>query len=820
MTHFIRDFSYAFRLTRKSPRFALSVIAPLALGIGLNGAIFLLVDTLLLRPLPVNNPNELVRIVQVIQNLGPRGYYTYDTLRALRKRCTSFSDIAAYADWNAAVRDASGASRIRAQIVTGNFFTALGVQAQYGRALTSADELQVTARPPVVLSYPYWHQQLHADPNVIGQNLKLEDQQFVIVGVMPRAFNGIEAETTPDIRVPLIAAGMLARGNTNVDSYLKFEYSLFARLRPGVSVSAAQAEATSIVDALKEVQDGRSVRDEHLEVQSIAKGVSLIRPKFANALILLMCGVGLLLLMICANVGGLLLARTAARREEVAVRLAIGGTTGRLLSQFLTESLVLAAIGCAAGVWLAILATPLILRGMPVVRDLGATALTLSLDIRPDARFYSFAIALCVICALFAGLPAAFQAIRGDLNTELRSTRGTARQPLRWALVALQIGLCTFLLAGAGLLVSTFERLRALDPGFDRDHIVTFSIDPDMAHYKPEEVPALQQRLADAVRLLPGVQSDGIAVIGLMRGTGMKTTVAPEGQIAPRSDFLNTSLNSVTPDYFETMRIPVLEGRNFRPNEPEAKPAPVIVNRAFVRRFFPTVDPIGRKLGTGTEKVAAGEYEIVGVVGDAKYRNLRETIPPTMYRPFHPDLKFTSAFILNVRTRNQPDGIIQPVRRALDSIDPRLPFYEVHTLAEEVNATLWAERFLAWLSGVFSVVAAILATLGIYATLAYAIAQSRREIGIRVALGAGAADILGRFSSRPLRYAVSGMALGLLGFWAATPAFRSLLYEVSSSDPWNMICAAAAVLLIALISTLVAAGGALRLDPAAVLREE
>lgn len=820
MTHFLRDLSYAFRLIRKSPHFALSIVAPIALGIGLNGAIFLLVDALLLRPLPVKQPSELVRLVQVVQNLGPRSYYTYEVLQKVRQRSTSFSDIAGYADWNAAVRDSSGATRVRAQVVTGNFFSTLGVSALYGRTLTAADELQPVARQPVVLSYPYWRRQFRADPNVIGQNLTLEDQQFTIVGVTPREFNGVEVETTPDIRVPLIAAGLIARGNFDVDSYLKLEYTLIARLRSGVTLQRAQAETRSIVDAMREVQDRDSTRDEHLEVQSIATGVSLIRPKFASALVLLMSGVGLLLLMICANVGGLLLARTTARREEIAVRLAIGATSGRLVRQFLTESLVLTGIGAAAGIALAILATPLLIHAIPVLRDLGATALTISLDLRPDARFYLFAALLCLACALFAGLPAALQATRGDLHTALKTARGTARQPLRWALVAIQIGLCTFLLAGAELLVSTFQHLRSLDPGFDRDHIVTFSIDPDMAHYSGQQTADLQTRLMSAVRGLPGVESTGISVIGLMRGTGMKTTVAPEGQIAPRSDFLNTSLNSVSPDYFDTMGIRLLEGRNFRRNEPDSKPAPVIVNRAFVRRFFPARDAIGERFGTGTGKAAPADYQIIGVVSDAKYRNLREVIPPTLYRPFQPDLKFTSAFILNVRTRNRPEGIIQPVRQALNNIDPRLPFYEVHTLAEEVDATLWAERLLAWLSALFSGVAAVLAILGVYATLAYAVAQSRREIGIRVALGAGSGDILRRFSARPLRYAAIGLAFGILSFWAVTPAFRSLLYEISSSDPRNMLQASAMVLLIALASTLVAAGGALRLDPATVLRDE
>jgi predicted permease len=820
MTVFLRDLRHALRLVRKSPLFSLYVIAPLALGIGLNGAIFLLMDALLLRPLPVKNPETLVRLVQVIQNLGPRSYYTYGALESLERKSTSFSEIIGYADDNAAVRDTSGANRVRVQVVTGNFFTALGVQALYGRVLTPADAFAAAAAPPVVLSYPYWQGQFHSDPDIVGKTLTLEERPFTIVGVMPRQFNGLEVETTPDLRIPLIAAGLLSKNDADHDSYRKFDYALAARLRPGVTLDQARIESTTIVNASMDVQSGAAIRDEHLEVQPIANGVSLIRPRFAGALILLMSGVGLLLLMICANVGGLLLARAASRREETAVRLAMGATTGRLIRQWLTESLVLTLIGGAAGLWIAFAAAPLFLRAIPTLRDLGATAVPLSVDLRPDFRLVAFAVGLCLLCTLFAGLPAAIQATRGNLHSGLRSTRASSRQPLRWTLVAIQVGLCTFLLAGAGLLISTFRHLRALDPGFDRDHVVTFSLDPGMAHYTPEQGADLQTRLVGAVRSLPGVESVGTAVLGLMRGTGMKTTVAPEGQVAQRSDFMNTSINAVSPDYFETMGIRFLGGRNLRPNELQSTPEPVIVNRAFVRRFFPGVDPIGQKFGTGTGKPVPGSMQVVGVVSDAKYRSLREAIPPTIYHLQYAVIKFSNAFVLHVRTSNRPEGIIEAVRKQLNAIDPRLPFYEVHTLAEEVNSTLWAERLLAWLSAVFSAVAAILATLGVYATLAYAITQSRREIGIRVALGAGATDVLRRFSIRPVIFAAIGVLLGIAGFYAATPAFRSVLYEVSPSDPLTLAAAAGSVLLIALAATLVAIRGALRVDPAIVLRQE
>ena len=820
MTGFLRDLGYAFRLIRKSPLFSFYVIAPLALGIGLNGAIFMLVDALLLRPLPVKKPEELVRVVQVIQNLGPRSDYTYDAFQALEQKSTSLTGVIGYADANTAVRDASGISRIRCQIVTGNFFSSLGVQPLYGRILISSDAFTAAGSPPVVVSYPFWRRQLHADPNIAGKTISLEDQPFTVVGVMPQRFNGLEVESSPDLFVPLIAASMVSKSDPDANSFRKFEYSVVARLRPGVNLEHARAETAAIVYAVMNMQPGTAIRDERLELQRIGNGISMIRPKFASGLILLMSGVGLLLVMICANVGGLLLARASARREETAVRRAIGATTGRLVRQWLTESLALTAIGGILGLCIAIAAAPLLVRALPPLRDFSAALLTLSLDLRPDVRVIGFAILLCAGCVLLAGLPASLQAGRANLQSSLKAARVTSRQPLRWMLVAVQIGLCTFLLAGAGLLVSTFRHLRALDPGFDRDHVVTFSIDPGMARYTPEQAVALRTRLLRTVRDLPGVESAGTAVLGLMRGTGVKTTIAPEGQITPRSDFLNSSLNYISPEYFDTMRIPLLAGRNFRADEPESKPSRVIVNRAFVRRFFPTVDPIGGRFGVGTDKIVPGDYEIIGVVGDAKYRSLREVAPPTVYHFRFSDPKFNPGFILHVRTSNQPESIIQPVRRVLNDIDPRLPFFEVRTLAEEVDATLWAERLLAWLSTVFAVVAAVLATLGVYATLAYAISQSRREIGIRVALGAQVPDVLRLFSARPMRFAALGVLLGVAGFYAATPAFRSVLYEVSSTDPITMISAVAAVLAIALAATVVAVSGALRVDPAIVLRDE
>jgi hypothetical protein len=306
-----------------------------------------------------------------------------------------------------------------------------------------------------------------------------------------------------------------------------------------------------------------------------------------------------------------------------------------------------------------------------------------------------------------------------------------------------------------------------------------------------------------------------------MRGTGLKTSIAPAGQRSPHGEFMNTSLNGVSPDYFETMGMRFLSGRNFRADEPKTKPEPVVVNRAFVRHFLQGSDAIGEKFGLGFDKEPANaRYQIIGVVSDAKYRSLREVIPPTMYQLWLGEPQGAEPFILHVRTRNRPDAIIGPVESALRAIDPRLPFFEIHTLAEEVNGTLWAERVLAWLSTAFAIVAAVLAAMGVYATLAYAIAQSKREIGIRMALGAAPLEVARLLSARPMLVASLGVAAGAAAFYAASPLFRNVLFGVSATDPLAVIGGAALVLSIAMLTTMVAVSGAMRVSPASVLREE
>jgi len=818
----IQDIRYTLRLARKSPDFFATVIALLGLGIGLNCAIFSLLDALLLRPLPVARPNELVRLVQVAAPLGVRSSFRYNTYRELSQRAKSFTAVFAYYDFILALRDSSGARSSRCQIVSGSFFSALGVRPLYGRVLTPGDELHAPDVLPAVISNAFWTQAYARDPAAVGKRLTLHNREFTVVGVMPREFHGVQLETAPDLFIPLIAVEGLF-DDPDLNSYRKLGYTLVARLRPGVTLRAAQTEAESIFKAAVEeefhgAQEASYWTTGQFQLQPIANGVSLLRPKFASALLLLMVGGGLLLLIVCANIGGLLLARTAARRGEIAIRLAIGATRGHLVRQWLTETLLLSIAGGILGVAAAWISIPLLAHVLPPVRDLSATLVTLSLDLKPDFRLLAFSFLLCLASALLAGLPSAMQTIRRDLHTALKSARATPHQPLRWMLVSLQVALCTVLLSVAGLLVSTFQHLRALDPGFDRDHVVTLSLDTSLLNYTPQQTRSVRLRLEAAVRELPRVSAAGDASRGLMRGTGIKTTVAQAGQIAAASEFLNTSLNRVSPEYFEAMGIHFLAGRNFRQDEPAIEPHPMIVNQAFVRHLCPVGDPLGRLFGLGWKRPAKPDREIIGVVSDAKYRSLREAMQPIAYAPWAPDQN--ESFILHVRTRNDPAAVIGPVRRVLHTIDPRLPFDEIHTLAEEVDVSLWPERTLAWLSAAFSIAAAALAALGVFGALAYAIAQMKREIGIRVALGAPPVAVIRLLLAKPAVFASVGVAAGVVAFLFLAPALSGLLYGVVATDPEALTGAAATVLGLTLLSTLAAARAALCLNPASVLRED
>jgi len=809
----------AFRALLRSPGFLAAAVGLLALGVGANSVIFSVFNALLLRPLPVRHPEELVRMVQKVPRLGTRSDFPFEFYQALRDHSTTLSAVFGDLDWLAVMNEPAPAEQVRVAVVTPEFFGVLGAQAFLGRALTLDDGRDTPGTPPAVLSYGFWQRRFHSDPRALGRTLTLHGHPFLIVGVMPSEFNGITADTSPDVRVPQRAFPLLALAVTARPAYTSLE--LAGRLKPGVTLAQAQAECQSIwrasMEALYGGEAGRASGDLEFQLRRgmlldpLEHGVSVLRDRFGLALQLLCGCVGLLLLLICTNVAGLLLARSAARREETAIRLAIGATHGRLVRQALVESTLLAALGSVSGWLLAWFSTPLLVRALPPIRDFATTPLAISLNVTPDWRVALFSGGVAILVALLCGAGPALGAARADLEGVLRGARSRSAWRGRRGIIVAQTALCTFLLAGAALLVRSFDRLRGMNPGFDRDHVVTFTADPGLDGYTDAQAATLRLALMERVRRIPGVAQVAAASLPLMRGSGMKTTIAPEGQSTTPADFLNTSLNGVTPEYFETLGIPIVAGRALAETDREAKPIRVVVNQAFARRFFPGVDAVGKRFAGSMQP----SYQIVGVCADAKYRSLREPMIPTFYT-----LSVNSSFVLQVRTRMLPESVEQPVRQALAALDPALPFVEVHTMAEEVETSAAAERLTASLASIFAVLAALLVAVGIYGMLAFAVAQRRREIGIRMALGARPARIGRMIGVQALALAAGGAALGIAAIVPVARWIRSLLYDVAPSDSASLAVAALFVLAVAAMAALMPAVRAATTEPAAALRDE
>ena len=828
LENLFQDFRYGARMLAKNPGFALLIIGLLAVGIGSITVIFSLFDAVFLRPLPVRYPEELVRMAQqYLPKIRSQSHFRYAYYEVLRDHATTLAAVFGETGTNFhfAMSDPEPPEEITVNGVTPNFFEALGVRALRGRVLLPDDADERAGLPPAVLSYGFWQRRFGGDPSVVNRRtILVNGHRFVIVGVMPGDFNGLTVDTAPDVRVPLRAYLPLVKFPRE-----QLWFELAGRLKPGVARSQAESECQGLWRSTMEnyfrdvdkfpPQAASRLLAQGMHLEPVARGVSLLRDRYGDVLKLLMASVALLLLIVCTNVAGLLLERAAARQEEITVRLAVGATRFRLVGQMLAENLLLAVLGAVGGMAVAVAGLPLATRGLPPIRAYPNPSLVpLSVDIGINWRVFLFLLVVSVAATFLFSMGPALAVSRSNLDSLLRAARSSASVRGRQVLIALQIGLCTFLLAIASLFVRTFQQLQRVDPGFDRDHIATFTL--DLNAYAGKTAVFLKT-FTERVRALPGVMSVGISSIGVMRGTGTAMTVAPTGQRLTPADFLNTSTISVSPDYFNTMAIHILAGRDFIPSDvPEPKPVGsvrVVVNQAFEQRFFPNTQPLGKLFGRGVPgDVTTEMYEIVGVVSDSKYRSLRAPIVPVFYTC---ETDFDQ-FVLNVRTRTRPDAIIAPVRKTLASLDPGLPFLEVHTLAEEADISMAGERITAALASLFGGIAALLVGVGIYGLLAYVVAQRRREIGIRMALGAQPSQIGKLIARQTLVMMGTGIIAGLGAAFAAGHAIRSLLYGVSPQDPKSLIAAVIFVALTAAAGTIIPAVRAARVDPMVALRYE
>lgn len=812
----------ALRSLAKSPGFTLVTSGLLAVGIGASTLMFSVFDAVLVRPLPVQHPESLVRIVQRHPKLPTTGNVPLGYYETLRKYSTSLSSVFGEAQLQISLTEPPPSEALQVYLPTPEYFEALGVHALYGRALSPDDAKEDMGAPPAVLSYNFWKKRFAGDHSAIGKTLALQGHRFVIVGVLPKGFNGFSADVEPDLRVPLRALPLLWTSPAHLSMNVPFE--LAGRLKAGITRAHAESECLALWQG--EVRTYYPDHPRQAEFQSelgvaldaLEHGYSILGDRYEAALRLLRDCVALVLVLICVNLAGLMLARSATRTEDIAIQLALGATRVRLLWEMLTESLLLSLSGLAGGILISKFLAQRLPDFLPTLRDVDTRALSVSLDLGLNNRVFLFSLATAVLTVALFGLAPAVVASRTSLDSILRGLQATKVWRGRKVLLSLQIAICTLLLVMAGLLVLTLHGLYQANTGFDRDHVVTFTVDPWLASWTREETKPRIRSLLERVRQLPGVAGAGLSYRGVMRAYGIGMTVAPAGERIESTDFLNTSVNTVSPGYFNAMGMRVLEGRDFSAEDsPQEKPIKVVVNEAFAQKLFPHDDPIGRLFGNDDAgKVAGPTYVIVGVVSNAKYRSMREPMNPIFYKSAD---NFSGGFVLNVRTLGNPESIIGPVRHALAAIDPATPLLEVGTLSQEINDSTARERFMAYLATSFGALAAFLTAVGMYGLLAQLLAERVREVGIRMALGARRSDIGALLGKQVLTMTGIGILLGICAALGIGPWLRSSLYGVEPRNFLVFLEVAVFVFLVILAGSAVPLIRFLNIEPGNALRQ-
>ncbi|MBV8201653.1 MAG: ABC transporter permease, partial [Acidobacteria bacterium] len=738
------------------------------------------------------------------------------------------------------------AETARYQLVSGNFFTLLGVGMEVGRPFTAAEDTTPGAHPLAVLSDGYWRRRFGGDPGVVGKPLVVNGVTLTVLGVARHGFRGVLADEAPDLFLPVTLRDVVKfQGSTHVDAPGDFTkpfwnqpnvswLQLFARRRPGVGAARASAllnvlygrEKRAELVGREDPDDRKAVLGQRLVLDPGARGISLLRRSLTQPLLLLLAVAGLVLLIACANVANLLLARADSRRKEMAVRLGIGAGRWRLLRQLVTESLLLAGLGGALGLGFAGWGSRLLL-GL-VSQD----AAPLPLDVDLDWRKIAFAVAVALATGLGFGLVPALQATRVDLAASLKQGAqnlmgggaaggaGRGRMPLGRALVAAQIGLSLLLLVGAGLFVRSLRHLLAVDAGFARDGVVTASINPRLLGYSDPRLLDLYARLTERLEALPGVRSASLSRYRLLSGSQSVGSISLPGYVPRPNEDMDAQFLIVTPRYFETVGAPLLAGRPFSVRDREGSPQVVIVNQAMVRRFFPHGSPLGRRFGYGNAK-NANNLEIVGVVKDGKYQRLQDSTPPLVYFPVAQAVEVLQDLELRVAGGEAGVGAVAArLRRAVAEVEPNLLVQSVTTLGDQLALSLARERAIARLTGFFGLLALLLAAIGLYGVMSYSVARRTSEIGLRMALGAPRGQVLGLVLRETARLAAVGVAAGLGAALALTRLAASQLFGISAQDPATLAVATAAMVGVTLLAGFLPARRAADTEPMAALRYE
>jgi len=878
-----QDLRYALRMMRKSPGFTAVALLSLAFGIGTNTAIFSVVDALLLAPLPVPRADRLV-VLQRHENGDDNPYFSYSAYRRLADSAAVCAGVAAVTyDFRAVVRPqrprpapaaASGGAGVdaletaSAELVSGNLFSVMGVGAAAGRTFTAAEDDLPGDYPVAVLGYGYWERRFGRDRGVVGQALEVNGVQVTVVGVAPRGFNGAFVDGATDVYLPITMRDRV-RYHSNqasdgpedpaqpVWNQVNVHWlRLLARRRAGVSIQQANAMLGVIFERTKQAQlashpdpeTARMVAAQTLRLSPGERGMANWRAELTRPLMMLGAAAGLVLLIACANVANLLLARADGRRREMAVRLGIGAGQRRLVRQLLTESLLLAGLGGALGLLFGAWGSRLLLvlvssEGVPV-----------QLDVALDPRKLVFAVAVAAATGVGFGLAPALRATRIDLASALkegaraalgggpgrlhgaRSARGAGggrdagghrgagggwhggrRLPLGRALVAAQIALSLLLLIGAGLFVRSLQNLVRLDPGFDRERLVLAEINPRLLGYDDARLVAAYDRLVGRLEAVPGVRSASLSQFRLLTPSKTVAEVYLPGA-APPGHALSAHVTVVTPHYFATAGMPLVLGRGFEPRDRRGAPKVAIVNRALVRKFFPNRPGIGERLGF--EPGQARDYEIVGVARDARYNELGERTPPMIYLPVAQNPESLRDLELRVAATASEAAVAGGLRLAVAEAEPRLAVLGTLSMNEQLDRSLARERTIARLTGFFGALALLLAAIGLYGVMSYSVARRTGEIGLRMALGAARGRVLALVLGDTLRLIAIGVAAGLAAALATTRLAASQIYGLAAFDPATVAVATLALVTVALLAGFLPARRAADTSPMAALRYE
>ena len=827
-----QDVRYGARTLRRSPGFTAVAVVSLALGIGANTAIFSLINTLMLRPLPVRDPEQLVQLLSRFPGEPRLSPFSWRQYEHFRDHNQSFSDLLAVSRARVQVSgDGLEPETIDGEYVAGNFFTALGVQPAYGRVIDARDDqVNSASAASVVVSWSYWTNRLHADPAIVGKVIVVNDVPATVVGVAPREFFGLQVGISPNIWVPAAMEPMIQRPSRRMDGTMNV--GMMGRLKPGVTIEQAFAEMRvldryRLEDMAKTRQSAASVRDITIELEPAAAGFATLRDRFATSLLVLMAVVALLLLIACTNVASMLLARGAARQHEMALRVSLGAGRVRLVRHVLTESLLLAAMGGVIGIALAPAGAATLTRIMLSGREFQRLQQPIEIQVQPDLQVLLFTVTVAVLTAVLFGAAPAWHALTAAPASSLRA-HGPAgetrsRRLFGKSLVVAQVALSVVLLSGAGLFVHHLSSLRNQDFGFQRTSLLLVTLDPANSGYPREQLFAPYQHLLGRLAEIPGVRSVTLSAVTPISGAGASRFIKVEGFDEAADARRYVPLNWVGPRYFETFGTPLLAGRDFAFTDKGGPPV-AIVNQAMARYYFADRDPIGGRfqlVGPSNSGITGAPpdqvYTIIGVVGDAKYLDLREVPPRTIYlNGFQEPRMSASRFAL--KTAGHSAAVAGEVRRIVREELKTVPVTSVMTMDDLVDASVVPERVMATLASFFGGLGAALAALGLYGLLAYTVTRRTNEIGIRIALGATASDI----SRMVLRGAVglvcAGLLIGLPLAFVSRRAASSIVTDLPVESVWPLTAAAIAMLAIALVAAYVPARRAARVEPVEALR--